>query len=247
MTEKKKYELVPVDTTEITEIMSVYTQQAIAGLNPIDKAIAIASGTTYLAEQMKSPTMVKLLKNLAGSPLGFFHDKKPDEAPYQDAVYVQCATQALITGHRLTGYEWGIIRGRLYSAKAFFERALSEMPGLKRMPVQHSDIEFSSDKKLAYLTSSVDFEFADKKETISKKFTVSAGQYASIEQIEGKAERKMLCVLYKHITGNNLTDADFEEPSKPTTGNRSPVTGTKTAADSLEEQFAEAEDTQPVE
>ena len=246
MTEKKesKYQLVTVDTSEITEIMEVYAPEKIAQLSPIDKAIAIASGTTALANQMKSDTMVRLLKSLAGNSLGFFQDKQ-----YDKDVYVNCATQALLTGHRLTGYEWGIISGRLYSAKAFFERALAEIPGLIVKPVQHSETVFSKDMKQAVLTSSIEFEFNGKSDSISKRFTVKAGNYASIEQIEGKAERKILCALYKYVTGNNLVDADFDEVRREESRQAyKPQVKPQISspADELESQFDGAEETTPI-
>jgi hypothetical protein len=145
---------------------------------------------------------------LQGSSLGFRTDKD-SQGGYPEAVVIECATEALLRGLRLTGNEWNIIGGRCYVAQAGCARLVSTYPGLTDLehapgvPVMGNGgaiVEYTMRWKLDGVAMGM-----------TRRIPVRVNGGMGMDAVLGKAKRKMLAAVYERLTGSVLSEGEPEE------------------------------------
>lgn len=83
-----------------------------------------------------TPSLVKMLRELENTSLGFRCDRPNDKhGPYDDRTLIDCAIEALLRGLRLVGNEFNIICGQVYTTTWGLARLLSEEKGLTNLAI----------------------------------------------------------------------------------------------------------------
>ena len=125
---------------------------------------------------MEHRDVVRLLRGLAGTSLGFLTDKHHME--YSDDVLADCATEAVLRGFSLTGNEWNVIKGRPYFTKAGLQRKVREYPGINGTydeTLALPEILFTKEGKVrgAVITCSATWELKSAKGSLTKTLSDS--------------------------------------------------------------------------
>lgn len=149
---------------------------------------------------------------LMGTRIGFLtdHDKEGKDGkklpPYGWDVVRDCIIDAACRGLAPVGNQFNIISGSMYPTKEGYTALL------KRIEVKYF-ISKSEDKSapgspVARIDCKIYFEHNGLKSDYTFTATPKKNQFSSLDQLQGKAERKAKKSLYEYITGIDLGDAD---------------------------------------
>ncbi|MCT4151399.1 hypothetical protein HZP59_09150 [Elizabethkingia anophelis] len=160
-------------------------------------------------KDLLTPEYMNVITSLQGSRLGFLTDKDKNGG-YDIDIVKNCIVDAVLTGVEIFGNQFNIIGGNMYPTKEGFNYLLKKIPGLS-YDITYKNTVISSDKQSANMTAIIDWKFNKEKHTEEKTFNIKSNQYASVDSLTGKCERKAKRWLYERITGNNLPEADAED------------------------------------
>lgn len=215
----------PEATTALAKLLEHYHPTALAAVDDISRAFAVAEGVRAVREVVKVD--IDKILPLQGSSLGFRTDKDK-QGGYPKDVVIECVTEALLRGLRLTGNEWNIIGGRCYVAQAGCARLVGDYPGLTDLELAPS-VPVMKDGG-AIVEYAAGWNLDGKPMTMTRKIPVRVDQYTSMDSILGKAKRKMLAAIYERLTGSVLSEGDSEDvvpmkaaPTAPPPKAKSPV------------------------
>jgi hypothetical protein len=186
---------------------------------PIEQAIVLATAIELMREKLTEELM-RPIKFLCGSKIGFRTDKDSTNESYSNDVIRDCFIESLMIGLRPTGNQWNIIAGNMYVTKEGCTKLLSDIDGLIYDVVCDipKNIENKSGDVGALVEVTVTWKVGQnpKNEKLLKfackgakdrKGRVVTGPDAYM----GKAERKAKNWLYNHLTGNNITEGDVSD------------------------------------
>ncbi|HEY1186797.1 MAG TPA: hypothetical protein VGE74_04025 [Gemmata sp.] len=190
----------------LAELVKDFGPGALKTLDDVSRAFKIAEGVTKIREVINGA--VDRIRPLAGSPLGFRTDKD-STGGYPPAVLVDCATEALLRGLRLTGNEWNIIGGRCYVAQAGFARLVAELDGL-------TDLELSPGVPVlkeggALVEYSAKWRIDGKPMSVTRTIPIRVNNGMGADAILGKAKRKILAAVYERVTGSALSEGEADD------------------------------------
>ncbi|MCH5332002.1 MAG: hypothetical protein J1E33_06320 [Alistipes sp.] len=175
----------------------------------------VAAGVVRLLREAMTPeVMNQVFMPLMNTKVGFLTDrtgkidKKTGRArePYSMDIVRDCIIDAAALGLLPTGNQFNIIADRMYPTKEGYTYLLKKM-GVKyiieksypSMQAQYADIQCR-----------VSYKYKDEVNSFTVKLNIKKDDYSSVEQIQGKAERKAKKALYEYITGTDLGEADEE-------------------------------------
>lgn len=193
--------------------------------NSFERGLLLAQGIQQLREALTPSVMTNVVK-LCGTPLGFITDrdsltkKQVDNGvkPYTVDQIRDALIEAMLKGARPIGNEFNIISKRAYLALGYYQRRVSEIPGLTDLEMEpgipavqgnsaavpyvatwkHNGVEYHLDKVKHKLDDG-----SEKDDRIPVRINEGQGPDA----ILGKAERKMLAAIYERMTGSKLTSS----------------------------------------
>jgi hypothetical protein len=191
----------------LAKLVEEFGPAALEKLNEIAKAFKLAEGVKKVRAVVKGA--IDQILPLQGTALGFRTDKDKDGG-YPVDVVVDCATEALLRGLRLTGNEWNIIGGKYYAAQAGCARLVAELPGL-------TDLEHAPGIPVlkeggAIVEYTLSWKLDGKPMALTRKIPVRVNNGMGVDAILGKAKRKILAAAYERVTGSVLSDGDTEDP-----------------------------------
>lgn len=179
------------------------------------KSLRLASGVQQLRSVLVQKEIQEMIMSFQGTALGFRTDKDKSGG-YPANIAIDCAIEALGKGANLHGNEFNIIAGRAYFTKEFFGRVLREHCQKNKIKrgINHDTkyLEQNNKQGLYEVKSAIYWQSPDDKETQQQKKTYRL-LGTSIDQVEGKAEKRASQWLYNELTNNNFSavpdDADF--------------------------------------
>ena len=194
----------------LVKLLDRYGPSALATADDISRALLIAEGVKAVREVVKQAAASIL--PLQGSSLGFRTDKDA-QGGYPEAVVVECATEALLRGLRLTGNEWNIIGGRCYVAQAGCARLVSGYPGLTDL--EHAPGVPVASNGGAIVEYTMRWRLDGVPMEMTRRIPVRVNANMGMDAILGKAKRKMLAAVYERLTGSVLSEGEPEEALPP--------------------------------
>ena len=171
-------------------------------------ASVVQSLRNLLTEKVVNHYFVPLM----GTRIGFLtdHDKEGKDGkrlpPYDWQTVRDCIIDAACRGLAPVGNQMNIIAGNMYPTKEGYTHLL------KRIGTKYF-ITKSEDKSApGSPTARIECKIVFEKDGIKSDYTFIAtpkkNQFSSLDQLQGKAERKAKKSLYEYLTGIDLGDAD---------------------------------------
>lgn len=212
---------VTVDEKKLALIESIAAEcrdLAVSAAKPIVRSMKIAQAIKILRDLLDG--MREEIMRLQGSRLGFKADKE-----YQWNVVRECIIEATVSaGAHWTGNEINIIAGNMYLTKEYFQRAMSELPGLEYLELHPGVPDVRGDTaRVPYMARWSFNGHADSLNCLETKgadgvltdyrLPVIARGGATMDNLLGKAERKMRARIMGRITGapQNYPDGDADD------------------------------------
>lgn len=192
-------------------------------------ALCNQAGELQLADDVsytfKAAAVVQSLRNLLtqnvvehyfiplmGTRIGFLtdHDKedksgrKPE--PYGWETVRDCVIDGACRGLAPVGNQINIIAGNMYPTKEGYTALLKRI-GVKYF-ITKSEDKSAPGSQTAKIECKIYFEYNGNKSDYTFVATPKKNQFSSLDQLQGKAERKAKKSLYEYLTGIDLGDAD---------------------------------------
>ena len=202
--------------------------------DPITRALETADAIVELRESLNEPIMQRF-RELANTRLGFQTDKDPKKwsksenkgqggypKPYSDAVLKDCLIEGFLRGLEVCGNQINVIAGNCYCTKEGYVGLLRKLPtysnpqyviGTPRH-IQGQDPKTTWVQvrgSCSYQGKRVEFGIADDDKL---DLPIESG-FGKIDAIKGKAERRLMKIVYERLTGILLTDGDVNDVSVP--------------------------------
>lgn len=214
-TENKFLSISRVIDSEISTVLA-------SNVNGFQKAFVMSSAIDIIKEQLSDEYM-KPIMALQGSSLGFKTDmdtiKKQvnnkwitEKGPgYPMEIVRECLIDATFRGLEVTGNQFNIIGGVMYSTREGFGALLDKMHGLKKN-FTYTSINQPLGQKVAYVKVRIDWQFdGDNPLKQEIEFPIKSNEYTSYDALIGKAERKAKRWLYNTIKGTDISDGDVND------------------------------------
>lgn len=205
---------VVLDTAKEKFELACKQAQSLQIVDNFGGAFVAAGVVRLLREAMTPEVMNQVFMPLMNTKIGFLTDrngkidKKTGRArePYTMDTVRDCIIDAAALGLLPTGNQFNIIADRMYPTKEGYTYLLKKM-GVKyviektypQMQAQYADVQCR-----------VSYKYKDEINSFTVKLNIKKDDFSSVEQIQGKAERKAKKALYEYITGTDLGDADEE-------------------------------------
>jgi len=193
---------------------------SLAQVPALQAAITRADAIEQLREALTDDVMRKFLP-LMNSALGFRCDRPngKNKEPYSIDEVRTCAVEALLMGLRLTDNEWNIISGRCYVTREGFTRLLRECPGLTDLKISPG-VPRGKTSEGVVIDYRCTWRIGEVEQSLDASVPVRGGEYATIDQLLGKGDRKIKSRIWAKITGSEVSaDGDVEietdHPTKP--------------------------------
>ena len=151
---------------------------------------------------------------LMGTRIGFLTDrdkegkdgKKPE--PYGWETVRDCVIDAACKGLAPIQNQMNIIAGNMYPTKEGFTHLLKKI-GVKHIINKGPDTS-APGSTTANIACKIFYEYKGQKGDYTIICTPKKNNFSSLDQLQGKAERKAKKHLYEYLTGIDLGDADEE-------------------------------------
>ena len=151
---------------------------------------------------------------LMGTRIGFLTDrdkegkdgKKPE--PYGWETVRDCIIDGACRGLSPVGNQLNIIAATMYPTKEGYTALLKRI-GAKYW-ITKSEDKAAPGSPTAKIECKVYYEYNGSKSDFTFAATPKKNQFSSLDQLQGKAERKAKKALYEYLTGIDLGDADEE-------------------------------------
>lgn len=216
---QKEQQAIEKANADIEAIVKECGLVALHGKPVLIQTITLAQGLRRLQAALPKGAVEAYFMPLAGSPLGFLTDAKPNE-PYSWEIVRDCVIEAMLRGFRPIGNEMNIIAGRFYGAKNGFERVVREWPGLRDLQFDLAVPVLTPNGALVgfharWLLAGEPMEMKGAEpgpgQIMDTRIPVKVNAGMGADGILGKATRKMFARIYNRITGVTVMDADGEE------------------------------------
>lgn len=201
-----------VDAREKFEV-ALQTAQAIDIVNNVGAAFSAAQIIMLMREALTDDVMKTIFMPLMNSKIGFRTDRdgklnrktgKINEL-YDINTVRDAIIDAALIGLRPTGNQFNIISGTMYPTKEGYTSLLKKI-GAKYI-IDYSQPTMDA-QGFAVFACKINYEYKNDKNSFTISATVRTDQYASYDQLRGKAERRAKKALYEYLTGTDYGDAD---------------------------------------
>lgn len=191
--------------------------------NPADafmSQLALARGVSQL-KQILDDEIMKEVISLRGSSLGFKTDRDSKGQPYSVQEVRDAILEGLLKGARIVGNEINIIAGKCYLTKECYRRFLNELEGFSGLQLSFQVPEIHEGYALVGATATWNQDGKMKqveylKQAQDMRICVKHDKkYGSHDQAIGKAEKKLLKMIWETVTGHKSID-DSEDIVSPT-------------------------------
>lgn len=178
---------------------------ALAKLDPLHAALVRADAIESLRAQLTDEVMGRFYP-LMNTSLGFRTDRpnKRNDTPYSVHEVRDCFIEALLLGLRLTDNEWNIISGRCYVTREGFSRLLRDFDGLTDLRVDYG-VPTGDRTKGVVVPCKASWLIGNVEDRIDANIPVKGDDYATLDQLLGKADRKFKARIYNRLTGSAFT------------------------------------------
>ena len=198
--------------------VALRSAQAIDIVNNVGAAFSAAQIIKLMREALTDEVMSTIFMPLMNSKVGFRTDrdgrpnKRGEVQPlYSINVVRDAIIDAALIGLRPTGNQFNIISGTMYPTKEGYTSLLKKIGAKYVIDIMQNQ---SKDPAFAEFPCKISYQFNGEKNTLTITATVRRDQYASYDQLRGKAERRAKKALYEYLTGTDYGDAD-ETSSRP--------------------------------
>lgn len=184
-------------------------------------AFAAVEVVSLLREALTDEVMDKVFMPLANTKIGFLTDRtgKPNksgrvEQPYSREVVRDCLIDAVSLGLQPIGNQFNIIASRAYATKEGYTHLLknhvTDAVYSIGFPVKQD--KSSMDQDYVVIPAHVQYVAIRTGEQKQLKMNVylRKDSYSTVDQLRGKAERRIKKQLFENITGMDMGDADNE-------------------------------------
>lgn len=192
-------------------------QQAQASGDLMMRDLAIAYGLEAMRAAF-SPEVVAVIANLGGTALGFRHDLETRGQKYSPEIVRDCAIEALMRGVSLTGNQFNIIAARCYLTREGYQSLLASYPGLTDLEIEvglPEDGKPWGKQEMVFVTAAARCKVAGRVVSVEcRKSEGFDGRLAvktfsgEVDNAKGKAQRRLLKLLYERITGSVIAEPD---------------------------------------
>lgn len=192
-------------------------QAAQAAGDTVLRDLTIAYGLKAMREAM-TPEAVGVIAGLGGTSLGWRHDLESKGGSYPPDVIRDCAIEALLRGLSLTGNNWNIIAARCYVTREGYSALLANYPGLMDLEIEiglPEDGRPWGKQEMVFVTAAARCKVQGKPVSVEcRKSEGFDGRLAvktfsgEIDNAKGKAQRRLLKLLYERITGSTIDEPD---------------------------------------
>jgi len=186
--------------------------QSAKSLNPMTLATAQAVIIAQIREAL-TPEILKYIKSLANTPIGFQTDRKPGKRynkrtgqteevlDYTDDEYRDFAIACYAAGARVFGNEANIIKGKMLLVKNFYSRLLDQSLGKQNWSTRYTGMQQGD--KGARVTGAVWWKDSEGEHRDEKYFADVAGdkETSSVSMYIGKWEKLAARYIYEQSTG----------------------------------------------
>lgn len=147
---------------------------------------------------------------LMNTSLGFRTDRpsKKNPEPYSVDEVRTCMVEALLIGLRLTDNEWNIISQRCYVTREGFSRLLREHRGLTDLKIVPG-VPSGDKTRGVTIAYHCTWRLNGVEQSLDAVIPVSGGEYATLDQLLGKGDRKIKARIWAKVTGSEVS-ADGE-------------------------------------
>lgn len=217
------------DPKKIRDIENVAREcgfTALAKLGQFERADRLLTGIGLLQELI-SDDMIKKLRRLENSALGYKTDKDPARnksvsTAYPDSVIKDAFISSLLHGLFPINNEWNVIAGQMYVTLNGFRRLVLEFPGVSDVIVTPGVYQPSSDKSCAFVPVTCSWIMHGEQHELhlvndgkrDDRIIVKMDSYLGPDGIFGKAKRKAYARIYEILTSQTVLDGDVDEMRK---------------------------------
>lgn len=192
-------------------------QQAQASGDLMMRDLAIAYGLEAMRAAFTAE-VVAVIANLGGTALGFRHDLETRGQKYSPEIVRDCAIEALMRGVSLTGNQFNIIAARCYITREGYQSLLASYPGLTDLEIEvglPEDGKPWGKQEMVFVTAAARCNVAGRAVSVEcRKSEGFDGRLAvktfsgEVDNAKGKAQRRLLKLLYERITGSVIAEPD---------------------------------------
>lgn len=211
---------IPASMSRVAEIRQqtlATVQQSQASGDTMMRDLAIAYGLEAMRAAF-SPEVVAVVANLGGTALGFRHDLENKGQKYSPDIVRDCAIEALMRGVSLTGNQFNIIAARCYITREGYQSLLASYPGLTDLEIEvglPEDGRPWGKQEMVFVTAAARCKLNGKAVSVEcRKSAGFDGRLAvktfsgEVDNAKGKAQRRLLKLLYERITGSVIAEPD---------------------------------------
>lgn len=198
--------------------VALRTAQAIDIVNNVGAAFSAAQIIMLMREALTDEVMATIFMPLMNSKVGFRTDRdgRPNKRGEVQPLYTinvvrDAIIDAALIGLRPTGNQFNIISGTMYPTKEGYTSLLKKIGAKYVIDIMQNQ---SKDPAFAEFPCKISYSFNGEKNSLTINATVRRDQYASYDQLRGKAERRAKKALYEYLTGTDYGEAD-ETSSRP--------------------------------
>lgn len=213
-------------------------------VNNFGAAFAAVEVVSMLREALSDEVMDKVFMPLANTKIGFLTDhtgkprgNKPALAPYSRDIVRDCLIDAVSLGLQPIGNQFNIIAERTYPTKEGYTHLLKNLITDAVYSIGFPTKKDTSAGNTEYVVIPAHAKYVIIRTGEEKELKMSIylrqDAFSSVDQLRGKAERRIKKQIFENVTGMDFGDADseniaFEEAKAEVVETRVATEGNKT-------------------
>ena len=194
------------------------------GMSAMQESIVMARAMAKLLGLFTDP-MLKTINELRETALGYCTDRPPGSdsekkyGAYKPHQLKIALLEGMLRGARTSNNEINVISGKAYLTRNFFERAVTETPGLSNLNVQLGAV--ASNERGAVVELVVSYKIRGvthvheflKTDVADLRVPVRMNAGMGTDAAYGKATRKVLARIYGQLSGQTPPEAEQDSES----------------------------------
>ena len=213
-------------------------------VNNFGASFAAVEVVSMLREALSDEVMDKVFMPLANTKIGFLTDhtgkprgNKPALAPYSRDIVRDCLIDAVSLGLQPVGNQFNIIAERMYPTKEGYTHLLKNLITDAVYSIGFPTKKDTSAGNTEYVVIPAHAKYVIIRTGEEKELKMSIylrqDAFSSVDQLRGKAERRIKKQIFENVTGMDFGDADseniaFEEAKAEVIETRVATEGNKT-------------------
>lgn len=213
-------------------------------VNNFGAAFAAVEVVSMLREALSDEVMDKVFMPLANTKIGFLTDhtgkprgNKPALTPYSRDIVRDCLIDAVSLGLQPIGNQFNIIAERMYPTKEGYTHLLKNLITDAVYSIGFPTKKDTSAGNTEYVVIPAHAKYVITRTGEEKELKMSIylrqDAFSSVDQLRGKAERRIKKQIFENVTGMDFGDADseniaFEEAKAEVVESRVATEGNKT-------------------